>query len=369
MSTNIIKIILSSYIFYNYKIFSCFCDSLVFTKAPRKHIFENLLKDKTIKKYIDNIEDFLEDKYSDDTNIKQSDFGSKIYDLNLNFEIKKVNKDDNDDDIRKSKPNININGKSIDNYDAKSNEKTIANNIFNYILFCNFTHSDFEFETYITKINNIPCLYFKNKNNINKRVLIFYHGNGEDIINILYHNKTLSICNILTGLENGYDVIIPELPGYTLYKSEDTTEKKFKEDTEVICNAIKNTYSKITIYGFSLGCSPAIDLASCEDSNKINMLILAHPFLNIKSAASNVCCMASAFLKQRFENNKKIKNIKCRTAILSAVNDNVVHPNDAHKLYEILKETNKNVNLYKYNSLHGLIDIRRVRKILKEDKI
>ena len=365
MSSNIIKLILLSYIFYNYKILSCFCDSLIFTKAPRKHIFENLLKDKTIKKYIDNIEDFLEDKHSDDTTIKQSDFGSKIYNLNLNFEIKKVNKDDSDEDIIKSKSNVHINGESIDYYNAKSNEITIANNIYNYKLFCNFTHSDFAFETYITKINNIPCLYFKNKNNKDKRVLIFYHGNGEDIINILYHNETLSICNILSG----YDVIIPEFPGYTLYKSDDVSEEKFKQDTKEIYNAIKNTYNKITVFGFSLGCSPAIDLASYEDSTKINMLILAHPFLNIKSAASNVCCMASVFIKQRFENDNKIKNIKCRTAILSTVNDNVVSPNDANKLYEILNETNKNVNLYKYNSLHGLINILIIRNILKEDKI
>jgi len=351
MNLNLIKIIIIFYFPY-YKILSCKCNKIVYNDHFRKNLYENLISNYSIKKNIDNINNFLENKSSDTSNIEQSIFGSKMYNLNLNFKI---------DDNEKNK-----------NYSDKKNyEKPIMQNISQYydILVKENTNINLNFKTYITKINNIPCLYFKNDNNTDKKVLIFYHGNSEDIINIIYHEKICTIFNVFTGLENGYDVIVPEFPGYSIYKSDDVSEEKFQQDAKEIYDKIKNLYNKITVLGFSLGCSFAIDFASCENSSKINMLILTHPFGNIKSAAKHICCCAGIFLKKGFKNDEKIKNIKCKTAILSADKDTVVNPKDALNLYNTLKETNSNVNLYKYTSIHGLTDINRIRKILKENKI
>lgn len=351
MNLNLIKIILTFYFPY-YKIFSCKCNNIVYNAYLRKNIYKNLISNGSIKKNIDNINNFLENKSSDTNNIEQSIFDSKIYNLNLSFKI---------DDNEKNKQ-FSI---------KKNHEKAITINILQYkeIIEKENLKLNLNFKTYITKINNIPCLYFKNLNNQDKKVLIFYHGNSEDIINIIYYEKISTIFNVFAGLENGYDVIVPEFPGYSIYKSDDVNEEKMQKDTEEIYNKIKDKYNKITVLGFSLGCSLAIDFASCENSSKINMLILTHPFANIKSAAKHICCCSGICLKKRFKNDEKIKNIKCKTAILSAIKDNIVSPKDALNLYNILKETNPNVNLYKYTSIHGLPDIVRIRKIINEDKI
>lgn len=351
MNLNLIKIILVFYFPY-YKILSCKCNNIIYNAYIRKNTYKTLISNNSIKKNIDNINDFLENKSSDTNNIEQSIFDSKMYNLNLSFKI-------------------DINEKDKEYSNKKNHEEAIIKNISQYKKIIEEENSklNLNFKTYITKINNIPCLYFKNLNNEDKKVLIFYHGNSEDIINIIYYEKISTLLNVFAGLENGYDVIVPEFPGYSIYKSDDVNEEKMQQDTKEIYNKIKNLYNKITVLGFSLGCSLAIDFASCENSSKINMLILTHPFANIKSAAKHICCCAGICLKKRFKNDEKIKNIKCKTAILSATKDNVVPPKDALNLYNILKETNSNVNLYKYTSFHGLTDIVRIRKIIKEDKI
>ena len=356
MCQNVFNFIIFFYFFYSNKVFSCLCNTIIFNSINRNKVSKKLKKNNSIKKDIDKINDFLEDKISDSNKIEQSIFNSKIYNINPNLNFK----------INNDKENITI-------YVNKETE-AITNNILFYIAIIEKKDSklNLNFKTYITKINNIPCLYFKNENNKNKKnkkVLIFYHGNTEDLINILYYDKMSTIFNVFVALENDYDVIIPEFPGYSIYKSNDISEEKMKQDAEEIYNTIKNTYNKITVLGFSLGCSIAIDFASCENSSKINMLILTHPFASIKSTAKHICCCAGTCLKQRFKNYEKIKNVKCKTAILSASEDKVVPPKDAITLYNTLKKTNSNVNLYKYTSIHCLTDISKIKKLINDDNI
>ena len=303
------------------------------------------MKNDNIKKNIDEIISFIENKNVDNNKIEDSKFDSKMFFLGLDY-------------------NFN----NSDYEFIKNDTTTIRDNLQNYKLISKVDELCLKFKVYITKINNIPCLYFKNFNNEENKVLIFYHGNTEDIINILYCKENSTILHALIGLENNYDVIIPELPGYYLYKSKDRSEEKIIKDTEEIYNKIKNIYDKITILGFSIGCYSAINLASYENSSKINMLILMHPFLNIKTAAKHICCCACC-VKKRFRNDKNIEKVKCRTAILSASEDQVISCKDAFGLYNILQNNNINVNLYKYTSFHGLPDLERLYTILKKDEI
>lgn len=213
---------------------------------------------------------------------------------------------------------------------------------------------------YFLKIEDIPCVFFREKDsdNIEKNLIIFFHGNGESIFNI--YDLYLKI-NVFS---EGYDLLIPELPGYPKNKERDFSIRTREEYIKKILEFCKTYYSNknIFIIGHSLGCYFATLLASKDENNTIfKKLIIVCPFLTDKTAAMNIvkeniatlcgiCCanflnknIVNPIYREKLSNEENIKHVKSNIDILYAPNDKVINPKDAESLFNIFK------NLKDYN--------------------
>ena len=206
---------------------------------------------------------------------------------------------------------------------------------------------------YFLKIEDIPCLFFREKDSDDeeKNLIIFFHGNGESIFNIYdFYLKT----NVFS---EGYDLLIPELPGYPKNKEGDFSEETRNEDIENILKFCETYYrnKRIVIIGHSLGCYFATLLASKDEENLIKKLIIACPFFTDKTAAKYigkqntscccVCCgeclsecIVTPIYREKLSNEENIKKVKCDIDILYAPNDKVISPKDAESLFNIFKD-------------------------------
>ena len=207
---------------------------------------------------------------------------------------------------------------------------------------------------YFLKIDDIPCLFFRKKNSDDeeKNLIIFFHGNGESIFNIYdLYLKT----NVFS---EGYDLLIPELPGYPKNKEGDFSEETRNEDIENILKFCETYYrnKRIVIIGHSLGCYFATLLASKNEENLVKKLIIACPFFTDKTAAKYigkqntscccVCCgeclsecIVTPIYREKLLNEENIKNVKSDIDILYAPNDKVISPKDAESLFNIFKNS------------------------------
>lgn len=136
-----------------------------------------------------------------------------------------------------------------------------------YILCCIFPRPGLELESFKkykngiiqipTEKDKIPC-YFQKSEESND-ILIIFHGNGSDMLQLPYYASEIS-------KKYKISILIPEYPNYSIYKAFPSEEKCLENSLiiyDFILNNIKNISEKnIYILGRSLGSSIAIYLAS-----------------------------------------------------------------------------------------------------------
>lgn len=78
----------------------------------------------------------------------------------------------------------------------------------------------------------VPCLYLPCLKGNSKKLVIFFHGNGEDI------GSSYSLCDHLrTALE--LNLLAVEYPGYGIYEDlEGPSEQKILSDAELVYNFV-----------------------------------------------------------------------------------------------------------------------------------
>ena len=203
--------------------------------------------------------------------------------------------------------------------------------------------------------NEIPCQILRKtkpseQNNTN--LVIFFHGNGESA----FRDQNTLLDKIV--FEKGYDLLIPELPGYPWNNEGDFSEETKLKYMEKILEFCKTYYKgqRIVILGHSLGCYFATYLASMDNNSLFNKLIIACPFFTDKTAAKYIgiqntsccceCCgtclsecIVTPIYKEKLTNKENIKNVKCNIDILYAPNDKVISPKDAESLFNIFKNS------------------------------
>ena len=214
-----------------------------------------------------------------------------------------------------------------------------------------------DLNVYCLKIDNeIPCQILRktklSKQN-NTNLVIFFHGNGESA----FRDQNTLLDKIV--FEKGYDLLIPELPGYPGNNEGDFSKGTRLKYMEKILEFCKTYYKgqRIVILGHSLGCYFATYLASMDEKNAVfNKLIIVCPFLTDKTAAKYigktstscccVCCgeclsecIVTPIYKEKLTNKENIKNVKCNIDILYAPNDKVISPKDAESLFNIFKNS------------------------------
>lgn len=214
-----------------------------------------------------------------------------------------------------------------------------------------------DLDVYCLKIDDeIPCQILRGtelseQNNTN--LVIFFHGNGESA----FKDQNTLLDKIV--FEKGYDLLIPELPGYPGNNEGDFSEGTRLKYMEKILEFCKTYYKdqRIVLLGHSLGCYFATYLTSMDEENAVfNKLIIACPFFTDKTAARNmvkeniaplcgICCanclnknIVNPIYREKLSNEENIKNVKSDIDILYAPNDKVTSPKDAESLFNIFKD-------------------------------
>ncbi|MBQ2349808.1 MAG: alpha/beta fold hydrolase, partial [Cytophagales bacterium] len=137
---------------------------------------------------------------------------------------------------------------------------------------------------YLLSISKIPCVFIKGhircreKTNAQRPLLVFYHGNGDNIFELL-DGSVYDEFPLLNALSYYYDILIPELPGYNINQPGDFSETTRNKQINAIYQWCQEYYAdKLVVMGHSLGCHFAILLAA-KAQNNCKHLVLCNPFM------------------------------------------------------------------------------------------
>ena len=160
----------------------------------------------------------------------------------------------------------------------------------------------------------LPC-----SRGYSKKVLIFFHGNGEDL------GTAYQLCDqIRSSLD--LNVFGVEYPNYGVYEDPDgASEEKILRDAELVYNFVldvtKTQEEDILVMGRSLGSGPATHLAAKYNPGH---LLLMSPYTSIKSVATSKVGFLAFLVAQKFDNLSKMHKISCPTFILHGQRDTII---------------------------------------------
>jgi len=180
--------------------------------------------------------------------------------------------------------------------------------------------------------DNIELLvWYHNKKFSDNKTVLFLHGNAgslEDRIEKINHIVDMKV-NFLIVAWRGFNG-----------NEGKPTEQGLYEDAR---SAIRWLGSKgvpeknIIIYGESLGTGVAVEVAQNKNFAGI---ILESPFTSMVDAGKNIYPFlpVKLLLKDKYESNKKIKNIKSPILVMHGEVDNIVPFRMGKKMYELANE-------------------------------
>ena len=181
---------------------------------------------------------------------------------------------------------------------------------------------------------NIPCLFKKCQNS--KTLLILFHCNGADMFSIL------DAACIFT-VQFNMNVLIPEYPGYSIYKSPKSSEKCLENALiiyDFCLNNIKNIKEEnIYIFGRSLGTGPAIYLSSKR--NPAGTFLLS-PYTSFGEVAKNH--HKKDFYKELTKHLRSvdfIDKVKCPLCIFHGNQDKLIFCSEAEILFNKCEKNDK----------------------------
>lgn len=121
------------------------------------------------------------------------------------------------------------------------------------------------------------------------------------------------------------NVLSVEYPGYGIYKGI-PTEDTVCLDAEYIYKYIafhsKIEEENIVVMGRSIGTGVACHVAA---KFKPSALVLVSPFLSLREIVAERYPMLKSFIKERFDNETKMKAVRCPTFILHGLQDNAIN--------------------------------------------
>ena len=173
--------------------------------------------------------------------------------------------------------------------------------------------------------------WYHNKNVNNYKTILFLHGNAgslENRIHKINHFKDMNINFLLVAWR-----------GFSGNKGT-PTEKGLYEDAESAVRWLKSKgvrENNIIVYGESLGTGVATEIAQNKNFAGI---ILESPFTSMIDAGKDKYpyLPVRLLLKDRYESNKKIKNINSPILIMHGKVDNIVPFHMGKKMYELANE-------------------------------
>jgi len=177
---------------------------------------------------------------------------------------------------------------------------------------------------------HIPC-HFQTYGDDCKDIIVFFHGNAEDIGNAATFTRKLAV-DLKTN------VLSVEYPGYGVYEGE-TSAKAINEDAEIIFDFLTAEVGinpkNIIVFGRSIGSGPATHLAA---NRKPGALILMSPYTSIKAVVKDIAGgLLSVLFAERFSNIEEIQKAECPCFFLHGRKDRVIPWEHSKALYEKCK--------------------------------
>ncbi len=174
------------------------------------------------------------------------------------------------------------------------------------------------------------ALCFKTPKDTSKGIILYFHGNADNLQRWGKMHEEFTI--------RGYDFFCMDYRGYGKTPGP-LNEQNMYDDALVAYEYISKNYKSkdIIIYGRSLGCTVASELASKVPAR---MLILETPFNNIRSLFKMRFPLLPSFVKMRyhFKNDDHIKKVKYPVHIFQGTKDRIVPYKSAEQLKPFLKE-------------------------------
>jgi len=162
-------------------------------------------------------------------------------------------------------------------------------------------------------INEDESIYTTVLNSGNKKAIIYFGGNAEDVDNN---------ANIFTKIFKNHTVYLVKYRGYGNSTGK-PREQNLYSDALYIYDSIKFKYKDISIIGRSLGSGIATLLASKREINKLTLIT---PFDSIKNIAQKQIPFypISLLLRDKYDSISRVHLIKAPTLILTAQNDKII---------------------------------------------
>ena len=172
----------------------------------------------------------------------------------------------------------------------------------------------------------IPCLLLKSIQG-SKKILLFFHGNAEDI-GLAYEMTDL----IRTVLQ--LHVLVVEYPGYGLYAGKAKAEQ-ILNDADSVYSFVKNILffapCDIFAFGRSIGSGPSTWLARFRG---LGCLFLMSAYTSIKDVAKSIAGkLGQYFVAERFRNIDNMPFITCPTLLMHGVMDDLVPYSHSQRLH------------------------------------
>jgi pimeloyl-ACP methyl ester carboxylesterase len=191
------------------------------------------------------------------------------------------------------------------------------------------TSSSFDNSKIQTKI---PCRYIQCQTRPSPYLIIFFHGNSEDI------GSSLSYLLSSFGDRFAMNVLCPEYPTYGIYKKKDDgmrMDKAILEDARSVLKyahtQLRFKYENIILIGRSLGSGVAVKLAT---EFNVKGMVLISPYTSIRCIAKTVAGnLLSKLVPNAFRSIDYINHIKCPALFIHGVQDSLIPHGMSIELY------------------------------------
>ena len=182
--------------------------------------------------------------------------------------------------------------------------------------------------------SSVPCMMYRNEATTTDRLLIFFHGNAEDI------GMSKDMIETMMAEWNAHGVAV-EYPTYGVYKDRKLSEKSIREDALLVYDTISKDLGvlpeQIIIVGRSIGSGAATYLAS---QRSCGAFLLISPMKSINDVAGEHICVAKALCccfccpLHIFQNKSLIKKVRSPTYIVHGEIDEVINVRNGKDLHE-----------------------------------
>ncbi len=200
-----------------------------------------------------------------------------------------------------------------------------------------------EVDIAINETNTLNIIQFFPSDSVPKGVVIYFHGNRGNVVN--YEKYALNF------LKHGYEVWMPDYPGYGKSTGELTEDNIYNQAKEVYKLAHSQfSADSIIVYGKSLGTGVASYITAKFPCKR---LILETPYYSMPDLLGTYIPLypAGRMVHYKFPVGQYLKEIKAPVTIFHGTKDKVIPYRCAAKLKKVLKAGDEFITIEK--GTHG----------------